>query len=222
MQLWPSQIELRARYRLSRPVRSVFCIPKQLTGTRVHNVDLIFVGVVSDIDALVLGLTCCEMGAGRQKSDDQINYGAGLQLYVQVGSPIQTGTYRSTSSKPHLVPVAVPPLYTSVMCECFWFREDRAKRLLRLSWPFDVTIKNRFEDYVCYYFFTAGETWVRIHHDFEKIPPFILERVASALTVSEGTLSTASNGHSYNGDLFDGNHVFGTDRVSRSNLTVPL
>lgn len=99
---------------------------------------------VVDIDALELGLTCCQMGAGREKTDDIINYGAGLQLYVQVGSPIET-----------------------------------------------------------------GQTWIRIHHDFEKISPLLVRRVASALTVSEKSASISSDGHLRNtdGDVFDGNYV---------------
>lgn len=48
-------------------------------------------GFVRSIDALTIGLLAMEIGAGRKKISDQIDYGAGIILSKKVGQPIGEG-----------------------------------------------------------------------------------------------------------------------------------
>ena len=49
-------------------------------------------GWVSQIDALKIGQTLCNLGAGRTGSDSQIDHGIGAELLVGVGEEIKAGT----------------------------------------------------------------------------------------------------------------------------------
>ena len=48
-------------------------------------------GYVSRIDAREIGLIAMELGAGRQRIDDEIDLSAGLELLVKVGDQLQQG-----------------------------------------------------------------------------------------------------------------------------------
>ena len=50
-----------------------------------------YIGYVSEIDALVCGCVTHRLGSGRHSPDDDIDYTAGLKLLVSVGSKVNEG-----------------------------------------------------------------------------------------------------------------------------------
>jgi len=60
-------------------------------------------GYVNSIDPLILGGIAVDLGAGRLKKDDSLDYGAGLVLHVRVGA-------RVTSGEPLLTAYAAQPI----------------------------------------------------------------------------------------------------------------
>ncbi len=48
-------------------------------------------GIVTDIDALIIGQVLCEMGAGRSIPDQEIDHGIGIELFINVGKQIESG-----------------------------------------------------------------------------------------------------------------------------------
>ena len=53
-------------------------------------------GYISEIDAQQIGRLCCELGAGRIKKDDKIDYTAGIVLNKKVGDKVQEGELLAT------------------------------------------------------------------------------------------------------------------------------
>ncbi|HJN70269.1 MAG TPA: thymidine phosphorylase, partial [Candidatus Thalassarchaeaceae archaeon] len=48
-------------------------------------------GYVSDIDAMVIALSCCELGSGRKKLGDSIDHSVGAIIEAQVGDEVEEG-----------------------------------------------------------------------------------------------------------------------------------
>jgi len=48
-------------------------------------------GWISRIDARAVGQAVVELGGGRQKKEDEIDYSVGVEFHVEVGSPVSTG-----------------------------------------------------------------------------------------------------------------------------------
>jgi thymidine phosphorylase len=48
-------------------------------------------GFVSDIDAMVIALACCELGSGRKKLGDSIDHSVGVIIEAQVGDELEVG-----------------------------------------------------------------------------------------------------------------------------------
>lgn len=48
-------------------------------------------GYVSEIDAEKIGLAALALGAGREKKEDTIDYGAGIYLWIQIGTEVKMG-----------------------------------------------------------------------------------------------------------------------------------
>jgi thymidine phosphorylase len=46
-------------------------------------------GYICDIDAMALAITICLMGAGRQRKEDKINYGVGLEIVKHIGEKVE-------------------------------------------------------------------------------------------------------------------------------------
>jgi thymidine phosphorylase len=48
-------------------------------------------GFVSRLDALEVGVASWRLGAGRERKEDAVQFGAGIELNVQIGSRIEAG-----------------------------------------------------------------------------------------------------------------------------------
>lgn len=48
-------------------------------------------GVVSKLDALAFGVASWRLGAGRERKEDQVQFGAGIELHVQQGASVVAG-----------------------------------------------------------------------------------------------------------------------------------
>ena len=53
-------------------------------------------GYVTNIDPLELGYASMGLGAGRQRTDDEVDPGAGVRLHVQVGDRVEAGDELAT------------------------------------------------------------------------------------------------------------------------------
>lgn len=49
-------------------------------------------GVIESMDALQVGVASWRLGAGRERKEDAVQFGAGIQLHAQVGDRIQAGS----------------------------------------------------------------------------------------------------------------------------------
>ncbi len=48
-------------------------------------------GFVSRLDALDVGVASWRLGAGRERKEDAVQFGAGIELAVQIGSHVEAG-----------------------------------------------------------------------------------------------------------------------------------
>jgi thymidine phosphorylase len=48
-------------------------------------------GWISEIDANTVGQAVVDLGGGRKEKDDEIDYSVGVELHVEVGSPVEPG-----------------------------------------------------------------------------------------------------------------------------------
>lgn len=53
-------------------------------------------GYVTDIDPLELGYASMGLGAGRSRTGDTVDAGAGIRLHVQIGDPVRAGDELAT------------------------------------------------------------------------------------------------------------------------------
>ncbi len=53
-------------------------------------------GYVTNLDALVVGITATRLGAGREKKEDEIDPGVGISLHRKVGDPVSPGEVLAT------------------------------------------------------------------------------------------------------------------------------
>jgi thymidine phosphorylase len=55
-------------------------------------------GFVVDINCLHLGIALAMIGGGREKKEDRLDHGAGLEFHKRIGDPVQTGDLLVTIS----------------------------------------------------------------------------------------------------------------------------
>jgi thymidine phosphorylase len=48
-------------------------------------------GVIESMDALQVGVASWRLGAGRERKEDAVQFGAGIELHAQVGEAVQAG-----------------------------------------------------------------------------------------------------------------------------------
>ena len=71
---------------------SVVDAPDQLPVARYHStVTALAGGYVTDIDPLELGYASVGLGAGRRRTEEAVDPGAGIRLHVQVGDEVRAG-----------------------------------------------------------------------------------------------------------------------------------
>ena len=71
-------------------------INKLKISTKTKNIRAYKSGKITKIDALEIGKLSVKLGAGRLKLDDQIDYGVGIKLNVNVGDKVNKGDLLAT------------------------------------------------------------------------------------------------------------------------------
>jgi thymidine phosphorylase len=82
-----------------------------------HDVTAVRDGVVTRLDAYLVGTAAWRLGAGRARKEDPVQAGAGVRWHVRQGEPVRTGQTLATlyTDTPERFPSALADLATAIV-----------------------------------------------------------------------------------------------------------